>query len=91
MFKTTTGYYPFSFTTRLSPFTPHPQTIHLEQYSISSLGGVGGTVASKSALISAGILQSRVRVPPPAPWPDGGPEITLLWTGYTQKKIANHH
>ncbi|GFO14956.1 hypothetical protein PoB_004146100 [Plakobranchus ocellatus] len=51
-------------------------------------GGVGGTVASESALRSAGTLLSRVRAPPPAPWPDGGPEkpeITLLWTGYIQK------
>ncbi|GFO33904.1 hypothetical protein PoB_006040900 [Plakobranchus ocellatus] len=36
--------------------------------------GVGGKVASESALRSAGTLQSRVRAPPPAPWPDGGPE-----------------
>ncbi|GFO20263.1 hypothetical protein PoB_004676800 [Plakobranchus ocellatus] len=32
--------------------------------------GVGGTVASESALRSAGTLLSRFRVPPPAPWPD---------------------
>ncbi|GFO49839.1 hypothetical protein PoB_007634400 [Plakobranchus ocellatus] len=37
-------------------------------------GGVGGTVASESALRSAGTILSRVRAPPPAPWPDGGPE-----------------
>ncbi|GFO38112.1 hypothetical protein PoB_006461700 [Plakobranchus ocellatus] len=37
-------------------------------------GGVGGTVASESALRSAGTILSRVRTPPPAPWPDGGPE-----------------
>ncbi|GFN77344.1 hypothetical protein PoB_000385000 [Plakobranchus ocellatus] len=37
-------------------------------------GGVGGTVASESALRSAGTLLSRVRAPPPAPCPDGGPE-----------------
>ncbi|GFO26673.1 hypothetical protein PoB_005317800 [Plakobranchus ocellatus] len=36
--------------------------------------GVGGTVASEPALRSAGTLLSRVRAPPPAPWPDGGPE-----------------
>ncbi|GFO15694.1 hypothetical protein PoB_004219900 [Plakobranchus ocellatus] len=35
---------------------------------------VGGTVASEFALRSAGTLLSRVRAPPPAPWPDGGPE-----------------
>ncbi|GFN98737.1 hypothetical protein PoB_002524300 [Plakobranchus ocellatus] len=29
--------------------------------------GVGGTAASESALISAGILLSRIRAPPPAP------------------------
>ncbi|GFN75220.1 hypothetical protein PoB_000172600 [Plakobranchus ocellatus] len=38
------------------------------------LWGVGGTVASKSTLRSAGILLSRVQAPPPAPRPDGGPE-----------------
>ncbi|GFO19647.1 Williams-Beuren syndrome chromosomal region 27 protein [Plakobranchus ocellatus] len=36
--------------------------------------GVDGTVASESALRSAGNLLSQVRAPPPAPWPDGGPE-----------------
>ncbi|GFO03191.1 hypothetical protein PoB_002969600 [Plakobranchus ocellatus] len=30
--------------------------------------------ASESALRSAGTLLSRVRTPPPAPWPDGGPK-----------------
>ncbi|GFO29907.1 hypothetical protein PoB_005641200 [Plakobranchus ocellatus] len=38
------------------------------------LGGVGGSVASESALRFSGTLLSRVRAPPPAPWPDGGPE-----------------
>ncbi|GFN84698.1 hypothetical protein PoB_001120400 [Plakobranchus ocellatus] len=33
--------------------------------------GVGSTVASESALRSAGTLLSRVRALPPAPWPDG--------------------
>ncbi|GFN98401.1 hypothetical protein PoB_002490700 [Plakobranchus ocellatus] len=36
--------------------------------------GVDSTVASESALRSAGTLLSRVRAPPPAPWPDGEPE-----------------
>ncbi|GFO10857.1 hypothetical protein PoB_003736200 [Plakobranchus ocellatus] len=36
--------------------------------------GVGGTVVGESALRSAGILQWRVRAPPPAPWPGGWPE-----------------
>ncbi|GFN76337.1 hypothetical protein PoB_000284300 [Plakobranchus ocellatus] len=36
--------------------------------------GVGGTVASESALRSAGTLLSRVRAPPPTPWPVRGPE-----------------
>ncbi|GFN98358.1 hypothetical protein PoB_002486400 [Plakobranchus ocellatus] len=36
-------------------------------------GGVGGTVACESALRSAGTLLSRVRAPPSAPRPDGGP------------------
>ncbi|GFN91765.1 hypothetical protein PoB_001827100 [Plakobranchus ocellatus] len=35
--------------------------------------GVGSTVASESALRSARTLLSRVRAPPPAPWPDGRP------------------
>ncbi|GFN80950.1 hypothetical protein PoB_000745600 [Plakobranchus ocellatus] len=44
--------------------------------------GVGGTVASESALRSAGTLLSRVRVLPPAPWPDGGPEsLRSPWCG----------
>ncbi|GFO09746.1 hypothetical protein PoB_003625100 [Plakobranchus ocellatus] len=37
-------------------------------------GGVGGTVVSESTLKSAGTPLSRVRAPPPAPWPDGGPK-----------------
>ncbi|GFN91784.1 hypothetical protein PoB_001829000 [Plakobranchus ocellatus] len=37
------------------------------------VGGVGGTVACESALRSAGTLLSRVRAPPSAPRPDGGP------------------
>ncbi|GFO08932.1 hypothetical protein PoB_003543700 [Plakobranchus ocellatus] len=36
--------------------------------------GVSGTVGSESALRSPENLLSRVRAPPPAPWPDGGPE-----------------
>ncbi|GFO16138.1 hypothetical protein PoB_004264300 [Plakobranchus ocellatus] len=36
--------------------------------------GLGDTVASESALRSAGTLLSRVRAPPPTPWPDGNPE-----------------
>ncbi|GFO18533.1 hypothetical protein PoB_004503800 [Plakobranchus ocellatus] len=38
------------------------------------LGGVGGTVDNKSALISTGIFLSRVLAAPLVPWPDGGPE-----------------
>ncbi|GFN85795.1 hypothetical protein PoB_001230100 [Plakobranchus ocellatus] len=41
---------------------------------LKNLRGVGGTVANESTLRSAGTLLSRVRAPPPAPWPDGGPE-----------------
>ncbi|GFN92372.1 hypothetical protein PoB_001887800 [Plakobranchus ocellatus] len=43
--------------------------------------GVGGTVANESALISAGVLLSRVQAPPPVPWPDGsisGPSTVLF-------------
>ncbi|GFO26295.1 arylsulfatase b-like [Plakobranchus ocellatus] len=36
--------------------------------------GVGGTVDSESAIRSGVTLLSRVRAPPPAPWPDEGPE-----------------
>ncbi|GFN89187.1 mothers against decapentaplegic homolog [Plakobranchus ocellatus] len=32
----------------------------------------------ESALKCAGSLLSRVRSPPPAPWPDGGPESLIL-------------
>ncbi|GFO21425.1 hypothetical protein PoB_004793000 [Plakobranchus ocellatus] len=35
-------------------------------------------LTSESALRSAEILLSRVRVPPPAPWPDTGPENLRL-------------
>ncbi|GFN91509.1 hypothetical protein PoB_001801500 [Plakobranchus ocellatus] len=43
-------------------------------HNLNETRGVGGTVASESALRSAGTLLSRVRSPPPAPWPDGEPE-----------------
>ncbi|GFO14089.1 hypothetical protein PoB_004059400 [Plakobranchus ocellatus] len=36
-------------------------------------GGVGGTLACESALRSLGTLLLRVRAPPLAPRPDGGP------------------
>ncbi|GFO26409.1 hypothetical protein PoB_005291400 [Plakobranchus ocellatus] len=35
---------------------------------------VGGSVVGESALRSVGTFLSRVRVPTPAPWPDGGPK-----------------
>ncbi|GFN91694.1 hypothetical protein PoB_001820000 [Plakobranchus ocellatus] len=38
------------------------------------MGGIGGSVASESALRSAGIFLSRVRAPTTAPWPEGWPE-----------------
>ncbi|GFO50290.1 hypothetical protein PoB_007679500 [Plakobranchus ocellatus] len=51
-------------------------------------GGVGGTVASESALRSAGTFLSRVRAPLPAPWPDGGPEsLKCLAVGWLYTKI----
>ncbi|GFO30507.1 hypothetical protein PoB_005701200 [Plakobranchus ocellatus] len=37
-------------------------------------GGVSSTVISESALRSAGTLLPRVRAPPSAPRPDGGPQ-----------------
>ncbi|GFO32698.1 hypothetical protein PoB_005920300 [Plakobranchus ocellatus] len=33
------------------------------------MSGIGGSVANQSAMRSAGTLLSRVRAPPPAPWP----------------------
>ncbi|GFO04604.1 hypothetical protein PoB_003110900 [Plakobranchus ocellatus] len=45
-------------------------------------GGVGGSVDSESVLRSARTILLLVRAPPLARWPDGGPEITILWTGY---------
>ncbi|GFO10960.1 hypothetical protein PoB_003746500 [Plakobranchus ocellatus] len=49
-------------------------TVHVVCTHFHQFVGVGGTVASESALRSAGTLLSRVRAPPPASWPDGGPE-----------------
>ncbi|GFO20453.1 hypothetical protein PoB_004695800 [Plakobranchus ocellatus] len=44
-------------------------------------GGIGGTVFSEPTLRHAArTLLSRVRAPPPAPWP----QTTLLYTGCTQ-------
>ncbi|GFN93373.1 hypothetical protein PoB_001987900 [Plakobranchus ocellatus] len=43
-----------------------------------AIGGVGGTVDSKSTFRSAGTLLSRIRAPPSVPWPDGGPESLRL-------------
>ncbi|GFO10336.1 hypothetical protein PoB_003684100 [Plakobranchus ocellatus] len=45
-----------------------------KRYDLGIAGGVDGTVAGVSALRSAGTLLSRVRVPPTAPWPEGGLE-----------------
>ncbi|GFO26214.1 hypothetical protein PoB_005271900 [Plakobranchus ocellatus] len=65
------------------PLTPNPTVIKDITLSpppsaipLQSLEGrgVGSTVACESALRSAGTLLSPVRAPPPAPWPDGGPE-----------------
>ncbi|GFN99861.1 hypothetical protein PoB_002636700 [Plakobranchus ocellatus] len=39
--------------------------------------GVSSSVASESVLRSAETLLSRVRAPPPTPWPDGGPESLI--------------
>ncbi|GFO12227.1 hypothetical protein PoB_003873200 [Plakobranchus ocellatus] len=57
----------------LSDISNYLSTILLYSAPAAS-GGVGGTLASESALRSAGTFLSRVRAPLPAPWPDGGPE-----------------
>ncbi|GFO23264.1 hypothetical protein PoB_004976900 [Plakobranchus ocellatus] len=44
------------------------------EYHVPWSWGIGGTVANKSALRSAGILRSQARASQPAPWPDGRPE-----------------
>ncbi|GFO39711.1 hypothetical protein PoB_006621600 [Plakobranchus ocellatus] len=49
-----------------------PMTLINDLYKL--VGGVGGTVACESALRSAGTFLSRVRAPPSAPRPDGGPK-----------------
>ncbi|GFO40312.1 hypothetical protein PoB_006681700 [Plakobranchus ocellatus] len=41
---------------------------------VEEVRGVGGTVASESALKSAGILLLRVRATPPASWLTEGPK-----------------
>ncbi|GFO32606.1 hypothetical protein PoB_005911100 [Plakobranchus ocellatus] len=46
----------------------------LFQLIFPSTWGTEGTVANGSALRSTGNLLSRVRAPPPTPWPNGGPE-----------------
>ncbi|GFO48917.1 hypothetical protein PoB_007542200 [Plakobranchus ocellatus] len=43
-------------------------------HDMSQSKGVGGTIDNKSAPRSAGTTLSRVRAPPPAPWPNGRPE-----------------
>ncbi|GFN87753.1 hypothetical protein PoB_001425900 [Plakobranchus ocellatus] len=48
--------------------------IHSLRALFSVNWGVDGTVASESALGSAGTILWRVRAPLAAPWPDGGPE-----------------
>ncbi|GFO26272.1 hypothetical protein PoB_005277700 [Plakobranchus ocellatus] len=50
-------------------------SIHLKHSCFSyKIRGIGGTVASESALRSAATSLSRARAPPPAPWPDEEPE-----------------
>ncbi|GFN78946.1 hypothetical protein PoB_000545200 [Plakobranchus ocellatus] len=51
--------------------------VYVAALDMRSNGGtedVGGAGDSDAALRSAGTLMSRVRAPPTAPWPDGGPE-----------------
>ncbi|GFO32350.1 hypothetical protein PoB_005885500 [Plakobranchus ocellatus] len=50
------------------------QRLSLQTYSLTLIVGVDGTVASESALRSAGILLWRVPALPPALRPDGGPQ-----------------
>ncbi|GFN79578.1 hypothetical protein PoB_000608400 [Plakobranchus ocellatus] len=52
-----------------------PEVVPFPSHCLMFLfGGVGGTVACESALRSAGTLLSRVRAPPSAPRPVGGPK-----------------
>ncbi|GFN77899.1 hypothetical protein PoB_000440500 [Plakobranchus ocellatus] len=48
--------------------SPSRKNIHTDYHSVTPLS----SLASESALRSAGTLLSRVRAPPLAPWPDGG-------------------
>ncbi|GFO28816.1 hypothetical protein PoB_005532100 [Plakobranchus ocellatus] len=56
--------------------TPYGRVLrnHTFIIDIHEYGGVDGTVASESALRSAGNLPSRVRALPPTPWPEGRPQ-----------------
>ncbi|GFN83944.1 hypothetical protein PoB_001045000 [Plakobranchus ocellatus] len=49
------------------------QHCHHKDRNLGFVRGVGGTLACESALRSAGTPLSRVRAPPSAPRPDGGP------------------
>ncbi|GFN84398.1 hypothetical protein PoB_001090400 [Plakobranchus ocellatus] len=52
----------------------HNDAISLANVPLSlPFRGNGGTVDSDSALRSVGTLLSRVRAPPSASWPEGGP------------------
>ncbi|GFO04340.1 hypothetical protein PoB_003084500 [Plakobranchus ocellatus] len=74
--------------------TSFPDIFKCKSWSelMASLRGVGSSVASEYALRSAGTLQARVRAPPPAPWPDGGPEsLRSPCCGLAIYKYQNHY
>ncbi|GFO22575.1 hypothetical protein PoB_004908000 [Plakobranchus ocellatus] len=54
-------------------YAPHEIFVVTLVKTAMQFGGVRDTVACESALRSAGTLLSRVRAPPSAPRPDGGP------------------
>ncbi|GFN80391.1 hypothetical protein PoB_000689700 [Plakobranchus ocellatus] len=54
---------------------------------LAAAGSVGGTVACESALRSAGTLLPRVRAPPSAPRPDGGPKSLRSLAIYKKLKL----
>ncbi|GFN77817.1 hypothetical protein PoB_000432300 [Plakobranchus ocellatus] len=65
--------------------------LYIELESTPRLALRMNIVDSESALRSTGTLLSRIRVPPPAPWPDGEPEsLRILFCGLAVYKSQLH-